>query len=310
MIRLTSILVLPLALCSVLDATAAQELPWRSLVHTPDRPSLNYIPAVVPDPADPTGESWYAFTPGYVWHTHDMGVNVRSVSEAGLDNLMLSALSVAHSAPDILYVATGVNHIARRITRSREASRFEGRGIYRSADRGARWERLPFFAGVPPGRDLRILNSISTSARGDTVLVTTTHRILRSVDAGQTWTEVHHLPRSLRNVFVTVHGSSGDRGATPITIYWRAMMAGGAGASCLWMTNHPPKLLNSRLAGFGCRPSRPQHLLGTGHQGTQKRGIHTHSFTMNLNETLYIRLRVRDSHIAECCTNRTQPGRI
>ena len=117
-----------------------------------------------------------------------MAATLRRVSQKGLDNLMFSALAVAHNAPRILYVATGINQYqsAFRETPSRETSRFEGNGVYRSRDRGQTWERLPFFAGVPSGRDLRVLKSIATSAAGDTVLVTTTHRILRSVDAGLT----------------------------------------------------------------------------------------------------------------------------
>ena len=223
----------------------AQDLPWSALVYDPDvyRPFVNidgtilnrplptgaYGPAVVPDPADVNGESWYAFTPGHLWHTADMGENLRRVSLAGLDNLMFSAFVVAHDAPHILYVATGINQYlgGASLTPSRETSRFEGNGVYRSRDRGATWNRLPFFAGIPKGRDLRVLKSIATSAAGDTVLVTTTHRILRSVDAGLTWSVIHeiprlmldpdlqdghvisharlyHHPRSLRHLFVTV----------------------------------------------------------------------------------------------------------
>ncbi len=223
----------------------AQELPWSSLVYDRDlyRPFVNvdgtiqnrplptgaYGPAVVPDPADVNGESWYAFTPGYLWHTGDMGGTLRRVSLAGVDNLMFSALAVAHDAPRILYIATGINQYqtAFRETPSRETSRFEGNGVYRSRDRGETWDRLSFFEGVPSGRDLRVLKNIATSAAGDTVLVTTTHRILRSVDAGLTWSVAHELPRlmldpdlqedhlisharlyyhprSLRNLFVTV----------------------------------------------------------------------------------------------------------
>ena len=190
-----------------------QELSWNSLVYDRDvyRPFVNidgtiqnrrlptgaYGPAVVPDPAAINGESWYTFTPGYLWHTEDMGTTVNPVSLAGLDNLMFSAFDVAHDAPHILYVATGINQYQSAYSGapSRETSRFEGNGVYMSRDRGQTWERLPFFAGVPSGRDLRVLKSIATSAAGDTVLVTTTHRILRSVDAGLTWSVAHELPR-------------------------------------------------------------------------------------------------------------------
>lgn len=256
----------------------AQELPWRALVYDTDlyRPVVNnngitlnrplptgaYGPAVVPDPADVNGESWYAFTPGYLWHTEDMGENLRQVSLAGLDNLMVSALAVAHDAPHILYVATGVNQYlgGSSLTPSRETSRFEGNGLYRSSNRGETWERRPYFMGVPGGRDLRVLKSVATSAAGDTVLVTTTHRILRSVDAGQTWSVAHelprlmldpdlqeehsisharlyHHPRSLRHLFVTVGryapGSNGHD-------YVLASHDSGETWDFLQVDDHPP----------------------------------------------------------------------
>ena len=243
--RLIPLLLLPPLIFLADNSLHAQELPWSSLVYDTDvyRPfvdnngiTLNlppptgaYGPAVVPDPADVNGESWYAFTPGYLWHTEDMGENLRRMSLVGLENLMFSALTVAHDAPHILYVATGINqyHTGFRDAPSRETSRFAGAGVYQSRDRGETWGRLPFFAGVPGGRDLDVLKSITTSAGGDTVLVTTTHRILRSVDAGLTWSVAHelprlmldpdlqeehsigharlyHHPRSLRHLFVTV----------------------------------------------------------------------------------------------------------
>ena len=243
--RLIRILLLPPLILLAGNSLFAQELPWSPLVYDRDvyRPYVShdgaiqdrrlptgaYDPAVVPDPADGSGESWYAFAPGYLWHTEDMGATLHRVSLAGLDNLMFSALAVAHDTPHILYVATGINQYlgGSGLSPSRETSRFVGNGVYRSRDRGQTWEPLPFFAGVPGGRDLRILKSIATSAAGDTVLVTTTHRILRSVDAGLTWSvayelprlgldpdllDVHsisharlyHHPRSIRHLFVTV----------------------------------------------------------------------------------------------------------
>ena len=271
------LLLLPLILLTEC-ALFAQELPWSSLVYDRDlyRPFVNvdgttqnrplptgaYGPAVVPDPADVNGESWYAFTPGYLWHTGDMGGTLRPVSLAGLDNLMFSALAVAHDAPHILYVATGINQYqsAFRETPSRETSRFEGNGVFRSRDRGETWDRLPFFTGVTGGRDLRVLKSIVSSASGDTVLVTTTHRILRSVDAGQTWSVAHelprlmldpelqedhlisharlyHHPRTLRNLFVTV---GGDVSGSNLHDYVLVSHDGGGNWDFLRVDDHPP----------------------------------------------------------------------
>lgn len=249
----------------------AQDLPWTSMDHVTDRPSLGYSPALIPDPADASGESWYAFTPGYLWHASDLGRVVREVSEIGRDNLMVSGLSVAHQAPHVLYVATGVNQYDEAGSHgtffselNREVTRFEGSGVYRSVDGGETWTRLPFFQGTDAGRDLRVLNSITTSAEGDTVMVTTASRILRSVDAGQTWSVVHelhlptinpfyrddhppfisqarlyHHPGSLRNVFVTAYGNSASTGAGLDPHYVLASHDGGDTWELLTMDGRP-----------------------------------------------------------------------
>lgn len=236
-LRLIIVLAAPLLQGSV-PLSAAQELPWISLERVTERPRMQYVPAVIPDPADASGESWYAFTPGHLWRASDLGRIVRPVSETGLDNLMISGLAVAHRAPEILYVATGVNQFdAGNGTvehPNRETTRFEGGGVYRSSDRGETWSRLPFF--IDAGADLRIVSSVATSSEGDTVLVATQRRLLRSLDAGQSWSVAHelpipllahfpglfgqlnapimsharlyHHPRSLRHVFVTVYGAN------------------------------------------------------------------------------------------------------
>ncbi len=227
------------ALLSLLvSPLGAQDLPWHSLIYDteifrpflyPDGrvldradPKLGYAPAVIPDPGDVRGESWYAFTPGRLWYTDDMGVTVYQVPEQGLNNLMFSALAIAHDAPNVLYLGTGISELDD----FHEATRFEGDGVYRSSDQGGSWVHLPFFTGVPDGDDLHIIKSIATSALGDTVLATTPQRILRSVDAGQTWSVVHtlyhpaesrypyhiharlyHHPLSLRHVFAAINRS-------------------------------------------------------------------------------------------------------
>ncbi len=139
MTRLITILLHASLWLSTVTALSAPDLPWSSLVHQGDSyPYHQDLLGVVPDPADPKGESWHAFTPGYLWHTADMRITMRVVSETGRDNQINSSLAVAHGAPDILYLGTGISHINWNPD-SRgpyESMRFNGNGIYRSADRG------------------------------------------------------------------------------------------------------------------------------------------------------------------------------
>ena len=256
-------LIIPLMLFLAGNPLLAQDLPWNELVYT-SRPSIAYRPAVVADPADLSGESWYAFTPTYLWHTEDMGATVQEMSKEGLENLIFSGLAVAHDAPDILYLATGINQYhggGHAHDPSRETSRFEGDGVYQSRDRGETWQRLPFFAGVPDGRDLHVLKSITSSSLGDTVLVTTTHRILLSVDAGRTWSvaydlprltfspglhsdhnvghaRIYHHPRSLRHLFVTVGPATQNH--NPRHSYVLVSHDGAENWDFLQVDEHPP----------------------------------------------------------------------
>ena len=257
-------LIIPLMLFLAGSPVLAQDLPWNELVRDHSRSWLTYRPAVVADPADLSGESWYAFTPTYLWHTEDMGATVQEMSKEGLENLIFSGLAVAHDAPDILYLATGINQYhggGHAHDPSRETSRFEGDGVYQSRDRGETWQRLPFFAGVPDGRDLHVLKGITSSALGDTVLVTTTHRILLSVDAGQTWSvaydlprlpdfpgvhsdhsvghaRIYHHPRSLRHLFVTVGPSTPNH--SPSHSYVLVSHNGAENWDFLQVDEHPP----------------------------------------------------------------------
>jgi len=273
----------------------AQDLPWQPLVRVyREIPNINhyvvkdigYTLTVVPDPADPKGESWYTFTPGYLWHTHDMGVTLREVPGTGRTNHMISGLAVAHGDPDILYIITGINVLDIAHSQSVESVRFEGDGVYRSADRGETWTRLPFFPGVDVQRDLYVPTSIATSAYGDTVMVSTRKRILRSIDHGQTWEAVHpelpiirakpsffypsrvlpehaierttlyHHPWSMRHVFVTVDATD-NRGH----LYVFVTHDGGDHWDYLKVDDHPPtytqNMEDDNVWSFAADPRNP-----------------------------------------------------
>ena len=195
------------------------DLDWTS--YGPNDPGHS---RVVIDPADPDARSWYTVTYGGAYHTDDFGETMRPLGEAGMDNQIWSDLALARDRPHVLYAATGWRNFDRE-----EVVRFPGNGVYRSEDHGQSWMRLPLFTGMEDPEDLYFLTSVVTSALGDTVIVSTNRRILRSVDAGQTWTVVHeilpmadplypgatlppyhsfieHHPRILTHMFLTVVG--------------------------------------------------------------------------------------------------------
>ena len=164
--------------------------------HTPDWRAHgwgNYMDKVLDlawDPADPDNRSWYTAAPGGLYHTNDLAESFRITGDDGLDNLILSGVAVARDAPHILYVTTGYAGHPRRL----DSVRMPGNGVYRSSDHGATWTRV---SPELVEDDLFYLTSVVTSALGDTVLISTPRRIMRSLDSGATWEEVLVLDPAL-----------------------------------------------------------------------------------------------------------------
>ena len=183
MTRILSIALLAVGLTWSFATRPADELNWRS--HGWSN-VLDHVLASTWDPADTTYRSMYAVGPGGIYHSADMGVSWTH-RDSGMDNLMVSHLAIARNAPDILYATTGA--ILHRYPEE-QPHVLPGNGIYRSGDRGQSWERLPLAIDEP---DMKFLNTVVTSPRGDTVVVASHRRILRSMDHGQTWQEVHRL---------------------------------------------------------------------------------------------------------------------
>ena len=123
--------------------------------------------------------------------------------------------------------------------------------MYRSSDKGRSWTRLPFFPGIEDLDDLYFLTNIITSAKGDTVIVATSKRILRSQDSGQNWevvqvleqplnpitgvgnleprlTLLHHHPASLSTIFAVVRGHDGSTYSTTVDHYALISRDGGS----------------------------------------------------------------------------------
>ena len=234
-----------LLVCVLPSFAGAQDLPWRHVLERTWSDGYE-LPALVYDYSDPTGQSWYTLQTGAAWHTADLGVTMTPISQDGMDNQIWSGLAVAYHRPDILYASTG-----SRGYNLRETHRFPGNGVYRSGDKGRSWSRLPFFPGIEDLDDLHYLTNIITSAAGDTVIVATNKRILRSRDSGQSWDVVHvleqvpnpvtgggalqtrltllyHHPASMGTIFAVVRGHDGSTYGSTINHYALISRDGGA----------------------------------------------------------------------------------
>ncbi len=176
-----------------------QDLPWQFI--GPDTSEKEHRSEVHPfiemDPTDPMGASWYTYTASQAWHTDDYGETLNPISQVGMENQIWAGIAVAYDAPEILYAATGDRQYRSPIQSPQliETSRWPGNGVYRSQDRGQTWTHLPFFPGIEDLDDLHYITDIATSALGDTVVVATARRILRSVDHGQSWDKDYLLPQ-------------------------------------------------------------------------------------------------------------------
>ncbi|OIP42567.1 MAG: hypothetical protein AUK47_04210 [Deltaproteobacteria bacterium CG2_30_63_29] len=92
------------------------------------------------------------------------GFSEEEATRLASDPLAVWSLVIEVDAPKIVYAATG-------------------RGLYRSIDRGTRWERL--ISGLGPDGDGVL--SVRAADQGKTILAGTTRGLLVSTDAGRTW---------------------------------------------------------------------------------------------------------------------------
>ena len=133
------------------------------------------------DPDDSEYKTWYAGSVGGgLWHTTDGGASWRSLTE-DLPVLSVSALAMADSDHDVIYMGTGEGF--------GNVDAIAGDGIFRSADRGMTWHHLESTAGTS---DFRYVNRLAVDPNdAGTVVAATNTGIFRSADGGQSWDTVY-----------------------------------------------------------------------------------------------------------------------
>ncbi len=134
---------------------------------------------IVVDPDDPDRMTWYAgAVSGGLWRTTDGGRKWTSLTD-DLPNLAVSALAMAGSDHDIMYMGTGEGF--------QNTSAVSGAGVFKSTDRGATWQQLMATATDP---DFRWVNRLAVDPGNANVVVAATNSgIFRTENGGMSWTD-------------------------------------------------------------------------------------------------------------------------
>ena len=150
--------------------------------------------AIVVDPSDPAGNTWFVATVGGgVWLTNDAGASWTPITPQ-LTTLSTTSIAISQSNPDVIYVGTGMGY-GRVID-------LAGSGVWKSVDHGLSWSQLPNTAN---GELLGAINRIVVDPQNEDLLLVASNNsysylspnggnrtsgIYRSADGGATWTRV------------------------------------------------------------------------------------------------------------------------
>ena len=128
------------------------------------------------------GTLYAAGVSGGVWKTTDGGRLWRPLSD-GMANLSVNALAMDPVAPDTLYAGTGEGYFREAVRGTSLPLR--GAGIFKTADGGSTWTRLPSTTGAA----FRWVNDIVVSHNDPLRVYAATRRgVYRSLDGGESWT--------------------------------------------------------------------------------------------------------------------------
>ena len=157
-------------------AVAARKRPGRKLAWIERGPAN--VPgrtrAVIVDPDDPSHLSWFAGSvSGGLWKTADGGASWQPLTDH-LPNLAVSALAMAASDPDVIYMGTGEGF--------GNLDGVGGSGIFRSIDRGRSWVQL---SSTVQGSAFRFVNRMVVDPDDAQIVVAATNEgIFRTSDGG------------------------------------------------------------------------------------------------------------------------------
>jgi photosystem II stability/assembly factor-like uncharacterized protein len=124
---------------------------------------------------------------GGLWKTSNNGITWDAVSDS-VDVAAVGAVAIAPSHPNIVWMGTGANDIAR--------SSYSGKGLFKSTDAGKTWS----FAGLPDSHHIaRIVihptnpDIVYVAAIGHLFSRNAERGVFRTRDGGRTWAKVLYL---------------------------------------------------------------------------------------------------------------------
>ncbi len=220
---------------------------------------------------------WAGSASGGLWRSVSAGRGETAWQriETGFPLLGVASIALDPSNPNILYIGTGeiynqsqaMPNVAVRTTRGTY-----GIGILKSTDGGLTWSKsLDWSYG-----DLRGVQDIKINPkRPATLYAATTEGLLRSYDAGASWTVVHDLtmavdieinPVDTAQIFVT-HGSFQNEAVSGI------YRSGNGGQSFQKLTTGLP-LSYSGKALLGMNPANPAVLYASIGNVTEQEGLY------------------------------------
>ncbi|PID88157.1 MAG: hypothetical protein CSB06_01575 [Bacteroidia bacterium] len=136
--------------------------------------------AIVIDPDDPTHKTWIVgATTGGVWKTTDGGESWTNLSST-FSNLSLSALAMAASDHNVLYLGTGESFPG--------SAQLPGNGIWKTTDKGNTWTQLD----ATVNEKFYYVNRLVVSPSDPNIVLAATQQgIFKTTDGGTTWREVY-----------------------------------------------------------------------------------------------------------------------
>ncbi len=162
------------------DSTYFAALKWRNI--GPDRGGRSLA---IAGSASRPDEYWFGAVGGGLWKTTDGGLNWSPVTDGQLGSSSVSAVGVAESNPDVVYIGMGETELRGNI--------MQGDGVYRTADGGKTWSHVGLANTQAIARvrvDPKNPDRVFVAALGHPYGPNPERGVFRTLDGGKTWTRV------------------------------------------------------------------------------------------------------------------------